>query len=460
MLAVLVVGGGVVGAFVVASGGGDDFPGEWDPRVEPLAKVAERERDLDFKHPIAVKFLTPDEFEEEITDLNLTDEDIEEIEAYQGAFRALGLLEPGVDILNELKELLGGQTLAFYDPEREAAFVRGTKITVGVEVTLVHELTHALQDQHFDLTRDENPDWTSGQTIGYQALYEGDAVRIENEYVASLGSDDADAYEAETEREVERAEETDVPPIFEAFFGAPYLFGDPLLALLDEEGGNDRVDEAFSKPPTTEENLIDPFTFIEGEQAEKVAEPKLREGEDEILRDDFGALSWFFVLGERIGLDEALAAIDGWGGDAFVVYEARGRSCVRIAFQGDTRADTEEMATAISSWADAMPEGAARLLRAGDVVTLQSCDPGDDAALSVPGRANELSLIPAARAYLALGALQSGASDDQAQCIGRQFIAALSEDQLLSIEDLLFAEEVPPEIDRLFEDVGLECAEA
>ena len=46
-----------------------------------------------------------------------------------------------------------GGTLAFYDPTDERVRVRGTEMTVGLEVTLVHELTHALQDQHFDLER-------------------------------------------------------------------------------------------------------------------------------------------------------------------------------------------------------------------------------------------------------------------------------------------------------------------
>ena len=48
--------------------------------------------------------------------------------------------------------MLGSDTLAFYDPRTQDVYVRGTDTTApATRVTLAHELTHALQDQHFDL---------------------------------------------------------------------------------------------------------------------------------------------------------------------------------------------------------------------------------------------------------------------------------------------------------------------
>ena len=45
--------------------------------------------------------------------------------------------------------------LAFYDPDAKEVVIRGgTKfLDVPHRVVLAHELTHVLQDQHFDLNR-------------------------------------------------------------------------------------------------------------------------------------------------------------------------------------------------------------------------------------------------------------------------------------------------------------------
>ena len=56
--------------------------------------------------------------------------------------------------------------------------MRGTDLSddVDVRITLVHELTHALQDQHFDLTKLDEQVETSGQDFALTALVEGDAT--------------------------------------------------------------------------------------------------------------------------------------------------------------------------------------------------------------------------------------------------------------------------------------------
>ena len=73
--------------------------------------------------------------------------------------------------------------------------MRGTEVTPGLAVTLVHELTHVLQDQVFDLDRyhesDEEP--TSGETFAFDSLVEGDADRIEQLYTDTLDPATQDA---------------------------------------------------------------------------------------------------------------------------------------------------------------------------------------------------------------------------------------------------------------------------
>lgn len=444
-MAVLVAG--LAGVVVVRSG--PDHPDEWDPRVLDLVRFVERERGLEFRHPVHVEFLTRDEFAEEMTEdpSDVTAEDEEELEAIAAVFRALGLLEGDVDLFEEVNELTAQGTLGFYDYDRRRIVVAGTELTVGHEVTLVHELTHALQDQRFDLSLLDEAE-TSGQESAYLALVEGDAVRIESGYLETLDDDELAEYEEELGGDIEEFEEEEFPSILVTLFAAPYDLGELLVLLLESEG-EEAIDEAFAEPPTTDEHLLDPWTFVEGDDALEVPVPDLEDGEDPvelggIASGDLGALTWYLLLAERIDPHRALGAVDGWGGDAYVTFERDGRTCVRASFRGDRQRDTREMADALEDWAASMPPGATSVARGDDVVTFTSCDPGTEATAAGSGASENALLLPLTRTGISLGAVQEGAPRRVARCVAARIVDGLSLDQLV---ELLESETAPPVIE-------------
>ena len=184
----VVVGLLVLGAVAVGVGRlGDDgpsHPDEWDPRVADLAAFVEDERGLEFEHPVYVDFLTPAEYTAQTTDDEGTmeEDEREQLDRYAAELRALGVASGELDLFAAFNQVSDGGTLAFYDPTDERVRVRGTEMTVGLEVTLVHELTHALQDQHFDLERLDGPQLDDGAATAFRGLAEGDALRVEEAY--------------------------------------------------------------------------------------------------------------------------------------------------------------------------------------------------------------------------------------------------------------------------------------
>ena len=232
---------------------GPPHPDEWDERVVDLAAYVEDARGLEFDHPVFVDFLSPEEYTEEVTtdEESLADEDREELDRYAGQLRALGVASGELDLFTAYNQVSDRGTLAFYDPVEQRVRVRGTEVSVGLRVTLVHELTHALQDQLFDLERLYDEDLEEGAAVAYRALVEGDALRIEETYVGEeLSGDDQAAYDDEYAGQVEESEAdlADVPPFVSASFGVPYAFGQPLVLMIANDGGNTAVDEAFRDP--------------------------------------------------------------------------------------------------------------------------------------------------------------------------------------------------------------------
>lgn len=396
-------------------------PKEWDPRVAKLAAYVESERGLRFKRPVAVSFLDETAYRGEIKagdSTELTDEDKKEIEIFTGQARALGLLRKDTDLVEATNEIVDEGTLAFYDPKRDLMVVKGTELTVGVRVTVVHELTHALQDQHFDLTREFDDD---GSTSIHRALVEGDAVRIERAYASEeLSGNETREYVEEQQDARDGVDLGDIPPALLNLFTAPYQLGAPMTTIVAEQQGQKALDKLFRDPPGSDEGVINPFALLDRERRADVDPPARRAGEVATDDGDFGVLTWYVVLASFVDARTAIDAVDGWAGDAYSGYTKRGRACLRAQFVGDTERDAQQMEAALVQWKQAFPPNGVTVTRDGARVELDACEPDQ---VPKPGDAAALALaLPTARLEIVSQALAQGASLGVARCFSREFV--------------------------------------
>jgi len=204
-------------------------------------------------------------------------------------------------------------------------------------------------------------------------------------------------------------------------------------------GTQERLDQAFENPPTTDEQLLDPPTFLDQQKPVDVKEPSVPDGvskEDVVDRGDFGALALLVVLGERIDPLVAMKAVDGWGGDAYVAYTQSGKTCMRLDVEGDTGRDTNELRDALVQWAAAMPPGASMVGSAGGGLShLITCDPGTGSELTLNNRANDLVQLPATRSQFMLEAVQQlGFSVDKAFTFGDCVVRTLGFDTFVAAD--------------------------
>lgn len=420
---------------------GPPHPDRWDPRVERLVSFVEDERGHRFKHPVFVDFLTPEEYTDETTsDADDVDEDERaELDRFAGELRALGVASGKIDLFAAYNAVSDSGTLAFYDPTEQRVRVRGTELTVGLRVTLVHELTHALQDQHFDLERIYDDELDSSASTAFRALIEGDALRIEEAYSSdALNIADRSAYDREYAGQLEASIEAtgDVPPFVTASFTVPYLLGEPFVRMLVNKGGNKAVDRALRSPPTTEEHLFDPASFLADEDGEDI---DLDLADDVEVLDDgpFGSPSWYLVLAERIDPKVAFAAALGWAGDSYATFEREDTACIRAAFAGDTERDEREMLSALRTWVAALPGGKVEVLEIDGHPGFEACDPGESVDMRLSGRADDALFLPSLWGYLVADAA-SVASPGTARCYAQRVIDELTYEQIIDPEGKVF----------------------
>lgn len=404
------------------------YPQRWDRRIAPYAKIAAKQRGLRFEHPVGVRFLPVARFEKTVTadEGELTAEDRKELERATGLMRAFGLVHGDVDFFEATNAVSSGGILAYYSFKTQRITIRGKRLTPAIRSTLVHELTHALQDQHFGIgarmkklekaaKRGED---TSAPSV-LEAVFEGDADRVEDLYRDSLSPAERRALDSGVADQNDTASERldDVPAIFVTMMTSPYILGRALVETVVNDGGNSAVDDLLTRSPVHEVALLDPLRVLGGDvEARPVEVPQLGRGEKKWDSGEFGAVFWYLMLAERLPLHDALAAVDGWGGDAYVSFERDGTTCARATYVGSDPAATGQMESALTRWAAEAPGSPTTVTRADGAVHFDSCDPGTGVSSGNDASSDAIALV-SVRNQLALSFVKAGAPTDEAQCV-------------------------------------------
>lgn len=149
----------------------------FDAGVTEVARFVETTRGHPFRDQVRVDLVDDSLF----TLLLLADFEsgIGDIRTTEVTLKALGMLPPDADLVSEVQRSLSAGVIGFYDPSSAQLVIRGTALTPFTRTTLAHELTHALDDQCFDLDRATLNTAGSGAQFGFQALVEGTATWVE-----------------------------------------------------------------------------------------------------------------------------------------------------------------------------------------------------------------------------------------------------------------------------------------
>ena len=331
--------------------GSDDTPpasaAELQAAVDEISAVVEAERGLAFTEPVEVELAGEGEFQRRL--LDDFDEGVDDLRDAEVLLKAFGLVEADVDLVEAMRTLLGVGVVGFYDPETDELVVRGTALTPYVRTTIAHELTHALDDQRFDLDRPEYDDADDEIDFGFGALVEGNARRVEDAYRAGLSDEEQLDAAAEELSLGGGLDLSDVPLVLVDLISAPYGLGHDFVVQLIDDGGQEALDAAFDAPPRTSEQVIDPATYEAGEGAIEVPVPAVA---GQVV--DEGVAGQFLiqvVLADGLDADRARAAAAGWGGDSVVAWRDGQRPCATLAAVGDDPDETAELRGAFEDWA-------------------------------------------------------------------------------------------------------------
>ncbi|MFM7130158.1 MAG: hypothetical protein ACKO85_19620 [Isosphaeraceae bacterium] len=312
-----------------------------------------------------------------------------EFQLDEATWKVLGLIPADFDLKSAYMKLLTEEVAAFYDPKTKTMHLirepekkpmaeakpKGLlELIMGrdggfdkdeAQSVIAHELTHALDDQHFDLdammevVKDDDD-----ASLALSALMEGEATMT----MMAVGQDDWDGSKivrtpaAGMDRMMrllgplmplaggETARKS--PPVMYESLIFPYFQGLVFAASLTNQGGWAKLDQAYRNPPVSTEQVLHPEKYLGPEfdppTAIEIPVLKLPDQMQMLGKSVIGELTIRIMLNRFGGRNAAI----GWDGDTLAVFQSKSEA---KRFAGiwvstwDSAKDAAEFAKAVAA---------------------------------------------------------------------------------------------------------------
>jgi hypothetical protein len=263
--------------------------------------------------------------------------------------RSLQLVDvPPGELVPKLLALYDSQVLAFYDPQAHTYYSIRQLPKLPAETAklldpetleqtvMVHELTHALQDQQFGMSAKEKALLRdTDANLAYHAILEGEAVLV---MVADmLGKagleldavvrDDAMLGMISSAAQAETMIDPATPKYFAEMLKFPYLDGLKFVVAAYRRGGWKELDRVHADPPTTSRQILHPEEYFGRTFKPRPFDTATPAGA--IAAEHMGEFHWRFL----VGADNAR----GWVNDRAVI-QRDGRVRIETTWESPERA--------------------------------------------------------------------------------------------------------------------------
>jgi hypothetical protein len=317
--------------------------------------------------------------------------------------KLLGLIPASSNLRQLQAAVFSDQVAGFYDPTtKKLALVKNTGAedeSVG-EITLAHELTHALDDQRFGI-RDQAPG-TDDRATAYSALVEGDATSVMTRYATRYmtGSNLLGALFASS-----AAGGPKLPPYIQASLEFPYLEGQRFIDTLYRYAGRSwkLVNYAFRyHPPVSTAQILNPLDYVRNVKPLRIrmrVRPLVGREWRRVLSGSLGEFDTRQLFQRGLPSDRANSAASGWRGGVYQLWRngplpnaecpspCRQRDALVLAWRTAPGRDAQSLASAVGTY---VSRGLGGRSRGQNIWAL----PGSVAALTSEAGLTVLAMAP------------------------------------------------------------------
>jgi hypothetical protein len=331
-------------------------PSEVQATIDEIQTQVEEIRGLTAKNPVQIGFLNRDQLKQKLIEEFDAEWSPEDRRTDQELMVMLGFLEPTDDLYKIELDLLTEQVAGFYDPKDKELYLISGEQTLGAvdRYTMAHELTHALQDQYYQL---DQPPWdveeshNDDELTATSCLAEGDAMRVSNRY-ALLYIDSGELL-LDSEDSSSSTQLLGAPEYIQDSLLFPYTEGTSFVSRAGG-GSNTKVDAMFEDPPDSTEQIMHPDLYPK-DVPQVVEIPDLSQvlasGWEQIEYNVLGEFDVLELFKSQLSVSRAREAAAGWDGNTYQYYRrGDGGKLLVQSYEWDTPDDAVEFAEAFEDY--------------------------------------------------------------------------------------------------------------
>lgn len=309
-------------------------------KVRELGQQAARLRGLAYR-PVVSQVVSQKECADYL--LRLLDQEMQPAltQKREGFLKLLGLMPEQASMKKIYAELYTDQVRGLYDPKQKrylvvrsegptsAGQMEGLAAAMGLSmenILTVHELGHAIQDQHFQLAAlSKKVAANFDEELAASSLIEGDASALMMDYAMQSVGLEADGLDMGAMGGLDQEQMmlgsspalSKAPRFFREVLGFPYNQGMTFVGSL--RGGKDwgAVNRAFRDLPESSEQILHPEKYRRDHPKVVHLEVVPPRGVTSLGRDTAGEFTVRCWAREKGGDEQAAA---GWGGDRYEIF--------------------------------------------------------------------------------------------------------------------------------------------
>jgi len=361
-------------ALIVGSGQGAPAlsqvtdPSELLKTADEMVRTTARLRGLEPKTDISRGVKTREEISRYLNERVQEEYSLRELLLEGKTLQKLGLIPASIDYKEFMLKLLSEQVGGFYDPERKTFFIASWLPVAEQKMVMVHELTHALQDQYFDVNKILKADRklsNDDRMLAHQAFLEGDGMAVMIEYLL----EPAKRHFAELpdlafvmRLQMATAQEQfsvfkSAPPFIREMLLFPYGYGASFMQQVWKQDSSwQAINKIYADLPGSTEQILHPEKYygVRDEPKPVNAEAlaaRLGKSWKVAYKNVMGEFALGLLMSLHLTEERSRRAAAGWGGDQVLLLENEaGKDTVLLSTLWDTAGDAEKFYAAMDEW--------------------------------------------------------------------------------------------------------------
>ena len=367
--------------------------------VDKILKFASEETSLPRHSDVKRKLVSRDEVAAYVSKHLEEDEDSQRMQRNEIVLKKFGLLPRDFDLKTFLIAMLREQVAGYYDPATKTVNLLDWVDAEQQKPVLAHELTHALQDQNFDLAtwmkvgdqvdllnveRPTPTDFAEDEAgEARQAVTEGQATVALIDYgLAPFGQSMANSPQlVDAMREgmlvgtADSIQFRSAPLFLKEALTFPYRYGLDFVGEVIVQRGKGGAVDLFRHPPTTTRQIMEPQTYLSGEKLAPMPVPDFKELLKDYKKIDVGGFGEFdtaMLVDQFAGVEAGRKMYPEWRGGYYFAIKPKTEPSAPLGLLYVSRWSSAEKA---SEFAAIYAMSLAKRYRRADIAAQQGTEP-------------------------------------------------------------------------------------